>query len=57
MNSNERKMKEIGIIVETKGETAKVAIQRHSACGDCGACHMSKEKSTMETIAKKFYWC
>lgn len=44
-------MKEIGIIIDTKGKTAQVAIQRHSACGDCGACHMSKATSTMETHA------
>ncbi|HEY5537335.1 MAG TPA: SoxR reducing system RseC family protein [Acetobacterium sp.] len=44
-------MKEIGIIIDTKAKTARVAIQRHSACGDCGACHMSKQKSTMEAIA------
>lgn len=44
-------MKEIGIIVDTKGKTAQVEIKRNSACGDCGACHMSKNKSTMETVA------
>ena len=45
-------MKEIGIIIDTKGKIARVQIQRHSACGDCGACHMSKQKSTMEAMAK-----
>lgn len=44
-------MKEIGIITETNGKTAKVEIKRNSACGDCGACHMSKNKSTMEAMA------
>lgn len=44
-------MKEIGIIREVHGKKALVEIQRHSACGDCGACHMGKEQSTMETTA------
>lgn len=45
-------MKEIGIINDIQGKTAQVVIQRHAACGDCGACHMSKEQSTMEATAQ-----
>ena len=45
-------MKEIGIIFENRGDDALVTIQRHAACGDCGACHIGREKATMETLAK-----
>ena len=45
-------MKEIGIIFKNRGDDALVTIQRHAACGDCGACHIGREKATMETLAK-----
>lgn len=34
------KMQEEGLIVEVRGELAKVEIQRSSACGHCHACQM-----------------
>lgn len=45
-------MKEIGIVFENRGKEALVSIQRHAACGDCGACHIGQEKATMETLAQ-----
>lgn len=45
-------MKEIGIVFEDRGKDALVTIQRHAACGDCGACHIGREQATMETLAK-----
>ncbi len=45
-------MKEIGVIFENRGKEALVSIQRHAACGDCGACHIGQEKATMETLAQ-----
>lgn len=45
-------MKEIGIVKSIKGQTAKVEIQRHAACGTCGACQVSKDKQTMLTKAR-----
>ncbi|KNZ42171.1 SoxR reducing system RseC family protein [Acetobacterium bakii] len=45
-------MKEVGIVKELRGKTAKVVIKRNTACGDCGACHVSKDQSTMEAIAQ-----
>ncbi|HCX64099.1 MAG TPA: sigma E factor regulator [Eubacteriaceae bacterium] len=44
-------MKEVGIIQKVDGKRAKVSIQRHAACGDCGACQVGQEKMTMETTA------
>lgn len=45
-------MKEIGTIKALQGNNAEVEIKRNSACGDCGACHVSKDQSVMLTIAK-----
>jgi len=45
-------MKEIGIVRETKGRDALVEINRHSACGDCQMCEVSKDKQTMKTFVK-----
>lgn len=45
-------MKEIGIVFENRGREALVTIQRHAACGECGACHIGKDKATMETLAQ-----
>lgn len=33
----------IGVVESTYGEKAMVALTRHTACGDCGACQMGKE--------------
>lgn len=45
-------MKEIGTVKELNGKNAVVEIKRNSACGDCGACHISKDQSVMLTTAK-----
>ncbi|MDD4507826.1 MAG: SoxR reducing system RseC family protein [Eubacteriaceae bacterium] len=45
-------MKEIGLVKKIKGNKAVVEIQRHVACGDCHACDVGKDKSTMKTEAK-----
>ncbi len=45
-------MKEIGTVISASGPRAKVLINRHAACGDCGACQVGREKMVMETIAK-----
>ncbi|MEO1815580.1 MAG: SoxR reducing system RseC family protein [Acetobacterium sp.] len=45
-------MKEIGTIKALQGNNAEVEIKRNSACGDCGACHVSKDQSVMLTTAK-----
>lgn len=45
-------MKEIGIVQTLKGKNAIVAIKRHAACENCGACHVGKEKMTMEATAR-----
>lgn len=44
-------MREIGTIVDIKDGIAKIRIQRNSACGSCGACHVGKENMIMETSA------
>lgn len=45
-------MKEVGTVRELRGNNAEVEIKRNSACGDCGACHISKDQSVMLTTAK-----
>ncbi|TYC88345.1 SoxR reducing system RseC family protein [Acetobacterium wieringae] len=45
-------MKEIGTVRSLRGNSAEVEIKRNSACGDCGACHISKDQSVMLTTAK-----
>ena len=44
-------MEELGTVISVKGKKAKVLINRHAACGECGACQIGREKMTMETIA------
>jgi sigma-E factor negative regulatory protein RseC len=44
-------MKEVGIVQKMQGNRAHVSIQRHAACGDCGACHVGRDKMTMNAIA------
>lgn len=36
-------MLSFGVVESIKNDKATVAIMRHSACGDCGACQMGKE--------------
>lgn len=45
-------MKELGTVKELNGKNAVVEIKRNSACGDCGACHISKDQSIMLATAK-----
>ena len=40
-------MKQTGLVVGLDGEKAKIKMQRHTACGDCGACQVSKNQLTM----------
>lgn len=40
-------MKQTGIVVGLEGDKAKVKMQRHTACGDCGACQVSKNQLTL----------
>ncbi|AFA48948.1 SoxR reducing system RseC family protein [Acetobacterium woodii] len=44
-------MKEIGTVKALKGKNAEIEIKRNTACGDCGACHVSKDQSVMLTTA------
>ncbi len=44
-------MKEIGTVKALKGKNAEIEIKRNAACGDCGACHISKDQSVMLTTA------
>ena len=44
-------MEELGKVISVKGNKAKVLINRHAACGECGACQIGKERMTMETLA------
>jgi sigma-E factor negative regulatory protein RseC len=43
-------MKQTGIVVGLEGDKAKIKMQRHTACGDCGACQVSEKqlKITLE---------
>lgn len=36
-------MKREGKVTAVNGENATVVLMKHSACGDCGACHMGEE--------------
>lgn len=45
-------MRETGYVVSVQKEMAKVQIQRHAACGDCGACQIGQEKMTMEALVE-----
>ncbi len=40
-------MRETGRVIELKEGTAKVRINRSTACGDCGACQVGREKLEM----------
>lgn len=41
-------MKQCGVVVSTKGDKAKVSLQRHSACGDCKGCRWGDDDMKME---------
>jgi sigma-E factor negative regulatory protein RseC len=34
-------------VIGLEGHKAKIKLQRHTACGDCGACQVSKNQLTM----------
>ncbi|MDF2533084.1 MAG: hypothetical protein K0Q65_2665, partial [Clostridia bacterium] len=34
-------------VVGLEGDKAKIKLQRHTACGDCGACQVSKNQLTL----------
>lgn len=44
-----------GFVVAENGKTATVNLLRHTACGDCGACHLGDESKEikMEVINEK----
>lgn len=44
-------MKQTGVVIEGGIKTAKVLIQRHPICGDCGACKMGAEDAKLEVEA------
>lgn len=37
-------MKQTGLVVEVVEDKAKIKMQRHTACGDCGACQASESQ-------------
>jgi sigma-E factor negative regulatory protein RseC len=37
-------MKQTGVVVGIEGDKAKIKMQRHTACGDCGACQVSESQ-------------
>lgn len=43
-------MEEIGVVVQTQGETAKVRMTRHSSCERCGACGMGGAREAEFTV-------
>ena len=45
-------MREIGLVTKLKGEFASVRIGRHSACGSCGKCGMSKNQKHVDFFVK-----
>ena len=44
-------MKREGKVIAIRGEDATVALMKHSACGDCGACQMGKENMNIKIEA------
>ncbi|KXZ39440.1 positive regulator of sigma(E), RseC/MucC [Alkalithermobacter thermoalcaliphilus JW-YL-7 = DSM 7308] len=44
-------MKSLGIVINKEADIAYLKMQRHSACGSCGACKMGDEKSDIEIKA------
>lgn len=37
-------MMQTGLVIGLEGNMAKIRMQRHTACGDCGACMVSKNQ-------------
>jgi len=44
-------MNQNGIVIEIHDDIAKVKLQKHSACGDCGACQHGVENMEIEVEA------
>jgi len=44
-------MKRLGKVVSVEKNKAKVILRKHSACGDCGACHLGEENMEMQIDA------
>jgi sigma-E factor negative regulatory protein RseC len=44
-------MHRIGQITEIRGDRATIALRKHAACGDCGACQIGEENMEMTTEA------
>jgi len=44
-------LKQTGIVIEQKANTAKVLIQRHAMCAECGGCKMAADDSKLEIEA------
>jgi sigma-E factor negative regulatory protein RseC len=40
----EKAMKQTGVVIGIEGDKAKIKMQRHTACGDCGACQVSSNQ-------------
>jgi len=45
-------MDRAGIVVSEMGEYSKVKLVRHTACGNCGACHLGDDQKDIMMIAK-----
>lgn len=45
-------MKETGKVIGIEEDYAKILIKRHTACGDCGACQVGREKLDMILTAE-----
>ena len=45
-------MRETGKVIEVSGNYAKILIKRGTACGDCGACQVGREKLEMVMTAE-----
>lgn len=44
-------MNRTGIIVKEMGPYSKVKLMRHTACGNCGACHLGDDQKDVHLIA------
>lgn len=45
-------MNRSGIVVDSNKNFAKVRILKHTACGDCGACHLGDDNKDMDIEAR-----
>lgn len=45
-------MKEIGKVIKVEEDQATIMIKRGTACGECGACQVGKEKLEMVMVAE-----